>query len=114
MTWDADPLPDGLAPLLRVTLHHVVQEALANAARHARPGARVDVGLRVDDGAVRVRVTSERRPAGAAAAGGGYGLVGLTERVGVLGGELAWGPEGAVWVVTCRLPRAAVPARSGA
>jgi len=100
------PLPGDLPLLVRVTLHHVVQEALANAARHAGPGAPVSVTLTVESGAVVVRVANPAPPSPSADSGG-YGLVGLAERVTALGGELHSGPDGDCWVVRCRLPHSA-------
>lgn len=74
--------------------YRVVQEALANARRHA-PGA--PVRLTVDGGAGRLRCEvensrGERR--GAAGAGTGLGLVSMRERVGAVGGELTAEPTG--------------------
>jgi len=70
-----------------------VQESLTNAGKHA-PHAAVDVRLAVtgdrlaetDDG----RETAHR-PAGGS---GGYGLVGMRERVELAGGDLETGPTG--------------------
>ncbi len=99
--------PESLPLGVRVTLHRVVQEALANAARHAR-AAPVEVEVVVDDAGVDARVTNGRPDADPASAGsgsGGYGLVGLRERVASQGGELTGGPDGGAWVVRCHLPR---------
>lgn len=96
-------------PLLqRVTLHRVVQESLANAARYAGPTAQVHVEISVDDGAASVCVANARPAAGARSGAGGFGLVGLAERVAALGGELRSGPEGDRWIVRCRLPQRAL------
>ena len=106
-TGDAASLP--LA--VRVTLHRVVQEALANAARHAVPGTPVAVDVAVAETGVVARITNER-PTGAAPAArstGGYGLLGLGERVAALGGDLSSGPRGSTWVVACRLPLTPAP-----
>lgn len=99
--------PESLPLVVRVTLHRVVQEALANAARHAG-AAPVEVEVAVDEAGVDARVTNGRPPAEPPLAGGGhggYGLVGLRERVASLGGELTSGPDGGAWVVRCRVPR---------
>ncbi|WP_146146160.1 sensor histidine kinase [Geodermatophilus tzadiensis] len=101
---------EALPLVVRVTLHRVVQEALANAARHA-DGAPVQVRVAVDDGGVEARVRNDlpdTDPPGTGPAGGGhggFGLVGLRERVASLGGELTWGPEDGAWGVRCVLPR---------
>jgi signal transduction histidine kinase len=74
----------------------VVQEALTNARRHAGPGANVDVSLDIGaDGAVRVAVVDDggnRASMPASTGTGGFGLVGMRERVESAGGSLAAGP----------------------
>src|SRR5262249_27950721 len=72
------------------TAYRVVQEGLTNARKHA-PGAAVEVRTSTGEGSLLVEVTS--RPAVGVAgrlplAGTGTGLVGLTERVELTGGEL--------------------------
>ena len=89
-----------------MTLYRVVQEALANAARHGGPGARVQVCVGPRGADVRVSSTARTGPG---TPGGGFGLVGLQEQVAAVGGTLRSGPEGDGWVVACRLPRATVP-----
>lgn len=87
-------------PAVGMSAYRVAQEGLTNALRHA-PGAPVEVRVRVGDDEVEVVVENGRsaRSPAAAAAGpgvGGHGLVGLRERVAVLGGRLAAGatPDG--------------------
>jgi signal transduction histidine kinase len=84
-----------LPPSVSAAAYRVVQEALTNTRRHAGAAARaevtVDVGSR---GAVTIRVTDDgggtRRPAAPPAdtAGGGFGLIGMRERVESTGGSL--------------------------
>ncbi|WP_129837624.1 sensor histidine kinase [Streptomyces sp. RFCAC02] len=73
-----------------LSAYRVVQEALSNVVRHA-PGARADVRVRRSDGGLRIDVVNSA-PAGVPRAvearAGGHGLVGMRERVAVLGGEL--------------------------
>lgn len=85
-------LPDALAR----AAFRVVQEGLTNARKHA-PGATVDVRVDRQNGKVVVEVLS-RRPVGVsmaalAAAGGGVGLIGLSERLAVVGGHLEHGVD---------------------
>ncbi|MDA2808484.1 ATP-binding protein [Nocardiopsis suaedae] len=87
--------------------YRIVQEALSNAARHA-PGARVEVELGPEGGALEVRVVNG--PAAQDGVGGGFGpgghgLVGMRERAAVLGGTLRAGPtpDGG-FAVEARLP----------
>ncbi|WP_159605673.1 sensor histidine kinase [Agromyces humi] len=101
--------PEPLSLPIRLTLYRVVQEALANAARHSAPGASAAVQIAIDDHAVIARVSNPFTRAGATDAAtdlapDGYGLVGLREQAASLGGELSGGPEGGSWVVECRLP----------
>ncbi|NGN69239.1 sensor histidine kinase [Streptomyces sp. A7024] len=96
------PLP----PMADRALYRVVQEALTNAAKHA-PGAAVTVTLRRTNGTAEVAVANEPPPAGplpSAAVSGGYGLVGLDERVRLAGGTLHAQPVDSGFEVKARLP----------
>jgi signal transduction histidine kinase len=81
--------------------YRIVQEGLTNALRHAGP-VPVDVRVVVRADAVELEVTN---PLGAGhGRGGGRGIAGMRERVGVLRGELSAGPDGDRWRVVARLP----------
>jgi len=78
-----------------LTVYRIVQEALSNAARHA-PGAPVRVAItRADEsGAGELRVDVHNGPSSDAVVPtgkGGHGLVGMRERVLLLGGSLQYG-----------------------
>lgn len=96
----------GWPPEVANTVYRIVQEALTNIARHA-PGARsVTVTVIHDPQQVRVEITDDA-PAGVrhSRLGGGYGLVGMRERVEALGGKVRAGPlPGAGWAVLASLP----------
>lgn len=95
------PMPD--EPVLKATVYRVVQEALTNAARYA-PGSQVEVVLGVEDERFIVTVRDDG-PGRGDEQGGGFGLVGLAERVRALGGELVAGPAPTGgFAVTARLP----------
>ncbi|WP_404815803.1 sensor histidine kinase [Streptomyces thermolineatus] len=100
--------PGELHPAVERAVRRVVQEALTNVARHA-PGAAADVCVSFWGDGVRVEVVNGPAPAPAAAAerlrGGGYGLVGLDERVRLAGGSLEHGPRDGGFAVVARLPR---------
>jgi signal transduction histidine kinase len=86
------PVPP-LAVETAQTLQRVAQEALTNARKHA-PGAAVAVRLAVGTGTVTLTVQNEAPPAAAAplaSSGGGWGLVGLRERVELVGGSVQTG-----------------------
>ncbi|SCK11147.1 Signal transduction histidine kinase [Streptomyces sp. WMMB 714] len=109
------PLP---APV-ELAAYRVVQESLTNALKHAGDGT-VVVELHREPReaaasapALTVRVTSPldggRRGTAPRAPGSGAGLIGMRERVELLGGELCAGPAAdtggaAVWEVTAELP----------
>jgi signal transduction histidine kinase len=97
----------GVGPVAGLAVYRVVQESLANAARHA-PGAAVRVEVDVRPEAVEV-VVRDGGGAGAAPDAGGVGLVGMRERVEALGGRLSAGPVGTGWAVRAAIP--APPAR---
>ncbi|SHE64707.1 sensor histidine kinase [Streptoalloteichus hindustanus] len=91
-------------PLVRRTAYRVVQEALTNAVKHA-PGRPVTVSVDHLPGETRVSVTNGRPPVAAPpAAGGRYGLVGLAERVRLVGGAFDAGWRGEEFAVSAVLP----------
>jgi signal transduction histidine kinase len=100
-----------LSPAVRLALYRVAQESLTNARRHARPDA-VDVRLDYLPGTVTLTVEDIARqpvrvgvPAAAPVTpGGGYGLTGMRERAGLLGGVLDAGPTEAGFLVRLRVP----------
>ncbi|WP_329268265.1 sensor histidine kinase [Streptomyces sp. NBC_01451] len=94
---DRDPtVPDDLPHEVQAAAFRVVQEALTNVRRHAADATEITVRLRYDGRRLEVGVTDDGRGGTqlpAAAHGGGFGLVGLTERVSALGGALRAGPR---------------------
>ncbi|TYP86584.1 sensor histidine kinase [Blastococcus xanthinilyticus] len=78
-------------PAVGRATYRIVQEALTNAGKHA-PGAPVTITLERAGEDLTVRVLNGA-PVGdpAGASGGGYGLVGLAERVRTLGGRFTAG-----------------------
>ncbi len=78
---------------VEVTLFRIIQEAVGNIARHAA-AAHVRVGLRVTDGTARVTIVDDgrgfdvARTIGPAGSDGSVGLVGMQERVALLGGTI--------------------------
>ncbi|WP_426512034.1 sensor histidine kinase [Dactylosporangium sp. McL0621] len=96
-------------PELTSTVYRVVQESLTNVARHAAQAATVRVRVAQSPAGVTVSVTDDAPPparAGLAPRPGGFGLIGMRERVEALGGELRAGPRAPHgWSVEARLPR---------
>lgn len=84
---------DQLRPGTSLAAYRIVQEALANAARHA-PGAPVWLRVVRDVAELRVEVANGQAP-GRVAFGPvteGHGITGMRERAGVEGGTLSIGP----------------------
>jgi signal transduction histidine kinase len=101
-----DPDLPELPPEIATTAHRVVQEALTNARKHAADASIIRVGVALlPSKAVEVTVRDDGQGKGRRLPSGRYGLVGLTERVGAVGGTLHAGPrpEGG-WEVVALLP----------
>jgi signal transduction histidine kinase len=98
---------DGRLPdQVELAAYYVIAEALTNAAKHAG-AAEVRVQVESGEGLLRVCVRDDGR--GGADPTSGSGLVGLTDRVEALGGELELlSPPGAGTSVRVVLPFAAV------
>nr|WP_234330282.1 histidine kinase [Streptomyces acidiscabies] len=96
----------------RVTqnLLRIAQESLTNAARHAPGGAvRVELAFAASATALTIRNRPATRTVDAGA-GSGMGLIGMRERVALLGGTLTAGPvtegpERGGWQVKAEIPR---------
>ncbi len=95
-------LPPDVPPELGRSVLRLVQESLTNAHRHAVRPTGVDVELSRTPTALRVVVTDDGR--GGPVRVGGYGLVGMRERVGLLGGLFSAGPHDRGWQVLAELP----------
>ncbi|MGY1815554.1 sensor histidine kinase [Blastococcus sp. SYSU D00820] len=79
-------------PTVGRAAYRIVQEALTNAGKHA-PGAPVCVTVERAGGELTVRVVNGAGKTAAAPPSGGYGLVGLSERVRTLDGRLTAEPR---------------------
>ncbi|WP_405870897.1 MULTISPECIES: sensor histidine kinase [unclassified Streptomyces] len=111
ITLHRDPAAsDDLPHEVQAAAFRVVQEALTNVRRHAADATEITVGLRHEGSRLEVTVSDDGRGGTqlpAAAHGGGFGLVGLRERVTALGGELHTGPRAAAghgWEVRALFP----------
>ncbi|MGI5246985.1 sensor histidine kinase [Dactylosporangium sp. CA-139066] len=87
----------------QLAVYRVAQEALTNAARHARP-SRVAVRLSYGDDAVHLTVEDFGEPPPVPVPGVGYGLTGMRERAELLGGSLAAAPTATGFRVELRVP----------
>lgn len=87
---EARPLADGV----ELSAYRIVQESLTNAVQHGGPGVSAEVAVSYGDNALDVMVIDDGRGAAAASSnGGGNGLVGIRERVAVLGGSFEAGAK---------------------
>jgi signal transduction histidine kinase len=89
LDWSGDDL-HGADPRTRRAVHRVVREALTNVRKHA-PQARTRVQVAVQNGRVRIQVLNGPSTA-TPGKGTRRGLIGLEERVGLLGGSFSAGP----------------------
>ncbi len=92
-------------PAAGLAVYRIVQEALANAVKHAA-GLPVCVQLHLD-GEVRLRITNPlpAKVNGSTDRGTGLGIGGMRERARLLGGSLSAGADGGAWLVECTIPR---------
>jgi signal transduction histidine kinase len=87
--------PAALPPSVDLSAFRIIQEALTNALKYAGP-ARATVSIRHAAGALELEIIDDGRGAEgerAAFDGGGRGLIGMRERVGLFGGDLDVGPR---------------------
>ncbi|MFD9699005.1 sensor histidine kinase [Lentzea sp. NPDC059081] len=96
-------LPDEVPPELGRSVLRLVQESLTNVHKHAQSPTMIDVEIsRTGRNALRVVVADDGRPGELNQ--GGYGLVGMRERVDLLGGLFSAGPRENGWQVLAELP----------
>jgi signal transduction histidine kinase len=105
------------APPLATCLYRVAQESLNNVAKHARASAvQVRLALDADQCALELQVSDDGQGPGDAAAPRkpeSFGLLGMNERLRILGGSLALqGAQGTGTTVRARLPLAATSAQA--
>ncbi|MEU1498240.1 sensor histidine kinase [Streptomyces sp. NPDC005732] len=97
----------GLPTAVDLTAYRIVQEALTNALRHAVGADEVRVRVTADGGCVKVTVIDNGHGTygGPGVRGAGRGLVGMEERVRLVGGSLRTGAlPGGGFEVAARLP----------
>lgn len=95
-----------LPPTLESALFRVAQESVTNAQRHAHHASHVEVNIHGTASEVQMTVSDDGTRSVRPTSPAGYGLVGMTERVTLLGGTLTAGPKpGRGWSVRAVLPR---------
>lgn len=107
------PLPGEVPLHVKIALYRILQEALANATRHAGV-ARLEVAARAEPRAIVVEVRDHgkgfdvekvlRSEHGVGVAGGHYGLRGMRDRVAIMNGSLTITSSAEGTCVTVKLP----------
>jgi len=95
-------IPDGVS----VTGYRLIQEALTNIRRHAGVVNQVEVSISQERDQLKISVSDDGRGAAADHNGTtGFGLIGMRERVGAVGGSMTAGPRpGGGWWLRASLP----------
>ncbi|WP_436757543.1 sensor histidine kinase [Streptosporangium sp. V21-05] len=94
----------GLPTAVSLSAYRITQESLSNAMRHA-PGSTVSLKIARYGAELHVQVTNSAGHRSSGEPGHmGHGLIGMRERVSVLGGKLWVGPTGTGFAVTAILP----------
>ncbi|MEV1023873.1 histidine kinase [Streptomyces sp. NPDC050264] len=110
---DVEGTFDDLPVEVSTTVHRVVMEALTNVRKHGQGCTEVRVRVDRSGDRLTVRVADDGRPHHVSQSG--FGLKGLAERVGLIGGSVQAGPvTGGGWGVEATLPVSPAPAASQA
>lgn len=95
--------PVAVDPSLEHAAYRVIQESLSNAMKHAGPGARVDITVSWSrDLDIDVRTHGGSGPR--VSLTGGHGLIGVAERVALVGGHFETGREQDGFVTHASIP----------
>lgn len=95
------PPPRSLGAAADQAAYRILQEALTNAARHGAGRARIVLAF--GDDTVELMITNPLRVS-AAPRSGGHGLIGMQERVTLLGGSLDTEQVNGAFRIRARLP----------
>ncbi|MFD0748218.1 histidine kinase [Phytohabitans flavus] len=106
-----DPAIGGLDPVRGLAVLRLTQEGLTNVAKHAGTAAHADVSMRLTpDDAVLLEIVDDGGTSPPALPTAkdvpGHGLIGMRERVELLGGSLSVGRQGRGWRLSALLPSA--------
>jgi signal transduction histidine kinase len=90
---------------LALAVYRLVQESLTNTRKHGGPDVRAKVVMGYGDRELNLTVSDDGRGAAAPSDGMGHGMVGMRERVSMMGGTLSAGPRpGGGWQLRAVLP----------
>jgi signal transduction histidine kinase len=104
LTGDGAPLP----AVLDLSAYRVVQEGLTNVLKHAQ-AHRVQIEVRLGPTDVLIEVRDDGCGPSANSDMPGYGLIGIRERVSLLGGRMSAGREPGGYLLQASLPREVTP-----
>ncbi|MDP9841880.1 sensor histidine kinase [Streptosporangium lutulentum] len=94
----------GLPTAVSLSAYRIAQESLSNAMRHA-PGSTVSVKISRSGAELHLQVANDAgHPSPTEPGHVGHGLIGMRERVSMLGGSLWAGPVGPGFAITAILP----------
>ncbi|MDF3292162.1 sensor histidine kinase [Streptomyces silvisoli] len=106
-----DGAPRPLSSGVELTAYRIVQEALTNTRKHGGPDARATVHLTYGDSDLKMLIEDDGRGAQhelyeeGGADGLGQGLIGMRERIAMVGGTLSAGPRpGGGFRISAELP----------
>jgi signal transduction histidine kinase len=114
LTLDCETELPPLPPDIGLALYRAAQEALTNIRKHAQ-ASKVLLRLRYEDGMIELLVLDNGRGASQddTQQGNGFGLIGLRERIELLGGQVTHGPaEQGGYRVVVRVPGPSAPQAS--
>jgi two-component system sensor histidine kinase UhpB len=97
---------EGFGELLDGSVYRIVQESLSNAVRHGNPSL-IEISVTAEaDKWIAIRVVDDGGGLKGAGRPGGYGIIGMQERVATLGGALAVKnrDDGRGVIVAARIP----------
>ncbi|NUS71789.1 MAG: hypothetical protein HOQ05_00115 [Corynebacteriales bacterium] len=83
--------------------YRIVQEGMTNAMRHA-PGEPVTLRVETNPERLRIEILNHMRVGGSRHRSGERGLLGISERVAVLGGEMIAGAQQGQWQLQVDIP----------
>ncbi len=87
---DVRPLAEGT----ELSAYRIVQESLTNAVRHGGPNVSARVTIEYGSDQLDVLILDDGRgPSASTGDGSGHGIIGMRERIAVLGGEFSAGPS---------------------
>jgi two-component system sensor histidine kinase UhpB len=88
LNFRVDVPEESFGELLDGTIYRIVQESLSNAVRHGKPTL-ISIEVRAnEDLSIDIRVADDGGGLKPDQRAGGFGIVGMQERVGTLGGSL--------------------------